>query len=371
MKIPAGLLGATRLVRGGKLMEATAAIQRALGIGAAAPGADRETDAIEGQCRVVDDEAPATPAAAARTVRTEEPADRGKGGRFVSCSHTNAAGTRAYKLYVPGVYADQRLPLVVMLHGCKQNPDDFAAGTRMNALAEEHGFLVLYPAQASHANVSGCWNWFQANDQQREQGEPSLIAGMTREVMASHRIDPDRVYVAGLSAGGAMAAIMAATYPDLYAATGVHSGLAYAAARDLPSAFAAMRGDPIPRPARRGQHAGARVVRTIVFHGDSDTTVHPSNGHHVIAQGAAPEPSADARDRAAAGAWAKVEKGEARGRTYTRTTHMDGAGKTTMEHWVIHGAGHAWSGGSDEGSFTDVKGPDASREMIRFFLQDR
>ncbi len=372
LKIPAGLLGATRLVRGGKLMEATAAIQRALGIGASpgSPNADSETDAIEGSSRrVVGDARPAR--AAARALDKAGVAPSPERGRFVSHNYTNEAGTRAYKLYIPAGYDERPMPLVVMLHGCRQNPDDFAAGTRMNALADEHGLIVVYPAQANHANVSGCWNWFQSDDQHRDQGEPSLIAGITREVIATHHVDADRVYVAGLSAGGAMAAIMGTTYPDLYAATGVHSGLAYAAAQDLPSAFAAMRGDPVQRPSRRGRHSSARFPRTIVFHGDSDTTVHPSNGHHVIAQGAAPDEKTATRGNAASGAWVKVERGEVRGRTYTRTAHLNGAGKTIMEHWVVHGAGHAWSGGSASGSFTDAKGPDASREMIRFFLQAR
>src|ERR1700704_3892615 len=168
---------------------------------------------------------------AARAVR---PAP-GLEGQFVLARYTNRSGTLTYKTYIPTRGRGQSRPLVVMLHGCKQNADDFAAGTRMNELADEMGFIVTYPEQAAGANVSKCWNWFRSADQYRDSGEPSLIAGITREVIVRNDVDPRRVYVAGLSAGGAMAAIMGRTYPDLYAAIGIHSGLPYAAARDIPS----------------------------------------------------------------------------------------------------------------------------------------
>ena len=280
-------------------------------------------------------------------------------GRFLEATHAGAHGARLYKTYLPRRGEGRKRPLVVMLHGCRQNPDDFAAGTRMNELADELGFIVVYPRQARAANATRCWNWFRSADQQRDGAEPSLIAGITREAIARHNADPRRVYIAGLSAGGAMAAIMGHTYPDLYAAIGIHSGLAYASARDLPSALAAMRGrDPVS-----GTQAAAprRQVPTIVFHGDEDATVHPSNGRRLIARamstpgaGGAPAPLA-------------VESGEARGRSYTRTLQADAAGRPLLEHWIVHGAGHAWSGGSGEGSYADPRGPEASREMLRFF----
>jgi poly(hydroxyalkanoate) depolymerase family esterase len=286
-------------------------------------------------------------------------------GQFLLASYTNRSGTRAYKAYIPARGRGQSRPLVVMLHGCKQNPDDFAAGTRMNELADEMEFIVAYPEQASAANVSRCWNWFRAADQQRDGGEPSLIAGITREVIARYDVDPRRVYVAGLSAGGAMAAIMGHTYPDLYAAIGIHSGLAYASASDIPSALAAMRGRRFSD--RRVSESTFHVIPTIVFHGDLDTTVHSRNGEQVIAQ------ATPAGDDLAVRAFAPqtVEKGEERGRRYTRTSRADSSGKPALEHWLVHGAGHAWSGGSVNGSYTDPRGPDATRAMLRFFLSAR
>ena len=276
-------------------------------------------------------------------------------GHVIDASYTNDAGTRHYKLYVPGSYEGAPAPLLMMLHGCTQNPDDFALGTGMNALAEEYGCLVAYPAQSQQANASRCWNWFNAVDQRHGQGEPSIIAGITEEIMARYVIDPKQVYVAGLSAGGAMAAIMGTQYPDLYAAVGVHSGLPFAAADDLPSAVAAMKGD------FRKQHAPGRSLPIIVFHGDKDTTVHPVNGEELIGR----------RRRHPAEA-VEVEPGQVPdGHAYTRTLHRRPDGSVHAEHWVVHGSGHAWSGGDARGSYTDGKGPSASLAMLRFFRTAR
>ena len=284
------------------------------------------------------------------------------GARFDERSYANAAGRRGYKLYVPSGYDGRALPLVVMLHGCTQSPDDFAAGTRMNDLAEEQTFLVAYPEQAQSANASKCWNWFNTGDQQRDHGEPSLIAGITRAIMHDVAVQPGRVYIAGLSAGGAAAAVMGATYPDLYAAIGVHSGLACGAATDIPSAFAAMRQGQSSTANGSRQHGNpGGAVPTIVFHGDRDTIVHPVNGDQVIAQA-----------KAAADLRTTVTRGEAAGgMSYTRIVQADELGRPMLEQWVLHGAGHAWSGGSPAGSYTEPRGPDASREMMRFFLQQR
>ena len=357
----ARLMQATELTRRGKLTEATALIQRSLAAAspsARPPTATSKYDVIEGEFAEIGSSRPtgqakpagdiASPPAPA-LINTKAP------GQFIAGSHANAAGERAYKLYIPSYHDGRALPLIVMLHGCTQSPDDFAAGTRMNRLAEEARCLVLYPAQALSANHSRCWNWFRRKDQARDRGEPSIIAGMTREVMRRRNIDSRNVHIAGLSAGGAMAAVMAATYPDLYSGVGIHSGLACGSAHDLPTALAAMQGTP-------GSNRRAKVVAnhgtpTIVFHGDRDKTVHPRNGAEVIARSKH------------AGRPGESIRGLANGYAYTRTIHRSTEGRVLLEHWLIHGGDHAWFGGSGAGSYTDARGPDASAEMLRFFLQ--
>ena len=343
---------AAQLTRSGNLQAATAAIQAALGGGVPAAAASTDMrDVIDVEARVVpdlarefDDEAPSAPAGSVP--------DSGRSGLFIAGSHGDASGHRDFKLYIPPGAGERPLPLVVMLHGCTQNPDDFAAGTAMNDAALAQGFFVLYPAQSPQMNPQRCWNWFKHTHQARGRGEPALLAGMTREVMARHAIDPSRVYVAGLSAGGAMAAILGDAYPDLYAAVGVHSGLAAGIATDLPSALGAMKsGGTTTR-------AEASGMPTIVFHGDADTTVHPGNGEQVIT--------------ASVGMAAAVEVEHLKGtdgRATTRRVHRAPDGTVVAEHWLVHGVAHAWSGGSAQGSYTDAGGPDASAEMVRFFLE--
>ena len=330
----------TRLMRGGKLADATAAIQAALGVKPAAP----RGEVVDVEARVVDTPAPAP--APASTPRPHPTAT------FTAGHFRNARGARDYKLFEPP--RDGRaLPLVVMLHGCTQDPDDFARGTGMNELALAAGALVLYPAQTQTANTSRCWNWFKHNHQARDQGEPAILAGMVREVIATHDIDPARVYVAGLSAGGAMAAILGDAYPDLFAAVGVHSGLPTGAARDVTSAFSAMKSGA--QPVRRSTKTGA-TPPTIVFHGDADTTVVVDNAERVV----------DAAGwRAKPGARRRLKVNE---RQFTQEVLEDEQGVERGEQWTLHGAGHAWSGGRAGGSYTDPRGPDASAEMLRFFL---
>jgi poly(hydroxyalkanoate) depolymerase family esterase len=310
---------------------------REAGLLRATPAAAADETIIEGEFRVVGDVA-GTGDQRPATMPDASDAERFGAGRFDFDGHVHH-----YKLFVPSGFGARPLPLIVMLHGCTQDPDDFARGTRMNALAQARGARVLYPAQAPGSNPSRCWNWFQPGDQQRGAGEPAWLSALTRHVIAHHPVDPRRVHVAGLSAGGAMAAILGQEYPDLFASIGVHSGLAPGAARDVASAFAAMRRAPAAT-------CGPASTPAIVFHGDEDRTVDPRNGEALLG-------TAGTRTRAS---------GES-GRRYTRTVVTDPAGRVRAEHWLVHGAGHAWSGGSAEGSYTDARGPDASREMLRFF----
>jgi poly(hydroxyalkanoate) depolymerase family esterase len=384
---------ATRLTCAGRLVEATALLQRTLH-GESAPGMPfgtagdsaltrREPPIIDAKANIIEEidrphfQATSTQPhmlrdellhrskgpsalrvrAKIKRVPPSTPDIVPEGAKFIEGAYSNPEGSRVYRLFIPSRYHGQPLPLVVMLHGCTQSPDDFAAGTRMNFIAEEQTCFVVYPAQPSEANRAKCWNWFRTADQQRDRGEPSLIAGITRQIMRDYSVDPTRVYVGGLSAGAAAAAIMGATYHDLYAAIGVHSGLACGAADDLPSAFIAMR---------RGGRSGDRVildagppVPTIIFHGDRDTTVHPNNGNHILEQLMRTTRTQE-----------KVHRGRVPGgHAYTRTIHTDASGRGFFEHWNIHGAGHAWAGGSPAGSYTDPRGPDATREMLRFFLE--
>ncbi|AOF81597.1 esterase, PHB depolymerase family protein [Methyloversatilis sp. RAC08] len=358
---------ATRLTQAGRLNEATEAIQRALEGMAAAAGMPSHT--VDGEAFEVNELPSGLLGTAQPAVRPDASA------RQTSCfsdeRFVHGGMALQYKLYQPAGRSGEALPLVVMLHGCTQNPDDFAAGTGMNALADELGFVVLYPAQSQAANPQGCWNWFEHSHQKRGSGEPAALAALTLSVIKAYGIDARRVYVAGLSAGGAMADIVANAYPDIFAAAGVHSGLPCGAAGSVAEAFAAMSGgspDASPLKGVMKKRRGAaqpevRAVPTIVFHGDRDHTVHPRNGEQVIAAALGRVAGQPERRRT------HTQQGMSeKGRHYTRIVHDDHDGAALAEHWVVHGAGHAWSGGQAAGSYTDAGGPDATREMLRFFL---
>lgn len=312
---------ATRLVRAGRLTDATGLIQRTLG-GGSGPTASRPAASSTA--------APTSPAGAVRTG-----------------VHHSPAGKRPYRLFVPSTTASTR-PLIVMLHGGTQDGATFARSTRMDALAEQHGLLVAYPEQTTAANPMRYWNWF--SDQQATSGEPAIIASLIGELVQSEGADPARTYVAGFSAGAAMAAVLASTHPDLVAAVGIHSGLAAGAAHDVASAFTAMRS---PGPA----HRLARPVPAITFHGDADPTVSIANSRRLAEQfglDTAPE----------------TERGSVTGgRSFTIERHRHHDSSVLLEQWVVHGMAHAWSGGVAGGSYTDPSGPDAAAEMVRFFQQ--
>jgi poly(hydroxyalkanoate) depolymerase family esterase len=358
---------ALQLTREGRLAEATALLQRSLGAGS--PGASAPTAGRPGRAT------PPHPSGLLERLRGILPhglRDRpgrgarpraaataaAPGGQLLQLSHTEPAGTRRFDLYIPthpGQRDGQRLPLVVMLHGGSQSAADFAAGTRMNELAERHGLLVAYPEQSPSANQGGYWNWFSPAHQHAGAGEPSILAGLTRRIIAEHGADPERVFIAGLSAGGAMAAVMAATHPELYTAAGVHSGIAHGAAHDLASAFAAMRTGGTP--------GAAADIPLIVFHGDGDPVVAPVNAEQLLAARLAAHPAPERCTRSAA------RHAEPRRRPCTRLVVNDPDGRVVVESWTVHGAGHAWAGGDPVGTYTDPQGPDASAEMVRFFLE--
>jgi poly(hydroxyalkanoate) depolymerase family esterase len=279
------------------------------------------------------------------------------GDRFLKRAHRGAAGALNYRLYAPADHERRDLALVLMLHGCTQNPEDFALGTQMNSLADEFGLIVAYPHQTRRANASGCWNWFDPRHQRQGSGEPAKLAGLAQELAREFGVRKDRVFAAGLSAGGAMAEVLAATYPGVFDAVGIHSGLPYRSAVDLPSAFAAMKGTAAGLAGPRGANVGG--CRKIVFHGGADLTVHPANGERILDEaerGPSPLKRIDLD-------W-ETEAGRV-----SRTVLQDAEGRPMVERWLVEGGGHAWFGGDARGSYTQSVGLDASRVMVRFFLR--
>ena len=412
------LLKAAQLTRGGHLMDATRLIQKALAgsVANAAPFAQanpasaraanddaQPTDAnvIDVEAKLVVD-APVTDDQQAAGTSTSHPsehlsehptarftspvdaksavsASRAPGGIFLAGEFVFEGKTYPYRLYGPALSSTPgmpgtavpvavAMPLLVLLHGCKQNAQDFAAGTAMNTLADTHGCLVLYPQQITSGNAQMCWNWFEPAHQAAGQGETGMIAALTRHILdqpADHFVqggvaDPTRVYIAGLSAGGAMAAVVAAQHPSLFAALGVHSGLASGAAHDMMSAFKAM--------GRGAAGSAAAALPTIVFHGTADGTVSPANGDKVAH---AAVKALQARGTTLVASHDQ-QIGDARGsKQARRTVYRDASGTPQVEQWSVAAGPHAWSGGSAAGSYTDPGGPSASAAMLAFFLQHR
>lgn len=368
------LLRATQMTGMGRLLDATRLIQHALlGLGvntakkrAASPEPQRQPPRA-----AAGDAAPGPVSAPVSTPSRQEPAAprTPKAPTFSEDTFVFDGEPYPYRLYIPAApdsaaaSSQAPMPLVVLLHGCKQNAQDFARGTAMNALADEHQCMVLYPEQIAKSNSQRCWNWFEPGHQQLDQGEPGMIAALTRHVLAGdykgRQADPARVYVAGLSAGGAMAAVVAGLYPGIFAAVGVHSGLPSGAAQDLLSAFGAMR------RGARGQATPA--MPTIVFHGSADRTVHPDNGEHI-------SDAALAALRASGLALVKSRStvGAANEQSSTeRVVYRAADGPSYVEHWRVDAGPHAWSGGDAAGSYTDPDGPSASAAMLAFFLQHK
>jgi poly(hydroxyalkanoate) depolymerase family esterase len=303
-----------------------------------------------------------TPPPPAIVTESARPAE----GEFLTREIESADGVRRYKIYVPSSYDKTKpLPLIVVLHGCTQDPDDIARGTRFNTLAEERGFLVAYPEQPQRANGLKCWNWFDAAHQKRGQGEPALIAAITQRVIGDYSVDQKRVFIAGLSAGGAMALIAAYAYPEIFHAAGIHSGVAYAAATSLADALAVMHGgarDPaaLPRAVVSAMGASPRLP-AIIFQGRADKSVDVINSSQIVSQ------LTSARTPTSVALMTEAKATGPEGYHYSRKIY--GNGGPVIEEWIVDELGHAWSGGSKEGTYTDPRGPDATREMVRFFFQ--
>jgi poly(hydroxyalkanoate) depolymerase family esterase len=349
---------ATRLMRSGQLTAATASLQRTLG-GAGLPGTGLPGAGLPGLGG--SGLAGGMPGLGGLPGMTGFPGGLGGvqaptsgAGRSPGSVTRGAVGSLAYRLYVPT--APQRpAPLLVMLHGGTQDADAFAASTGMDEVAEREGIVVVYPEQSRSANAMGYWNWFRPGDQERDRGEPAMIAAVTREVAEAHDVDPGRIGVAGFSAGAAMAAVLAATHPDLFCGAGVHSGLPYRAARDVGSAFAAMSSPP-------AAVADAGPVPLIVVHGDADRTVAPGNADAVVRSAVERVPGA-ARERETGGAQG--------GRSWTRERWSEPGGRVLAESWTVHGMGHDWSGGRAGASYADPSGPDVATAITAFLGMTR
>ncbi len=296
-------------------------------------------------------------------------------GQTAGTTHSDTYQQRRYRLFVPSRYRPHHpRPLVMMLHGCTQDPDDFAAGTGMDELAEEQGWFVLYPEQPASANPRRCWNWFRPENQVRGRGEPATLVALVDHLAQSYAIDREQIFVAGLSAGACMAVSLAVSYPERFAAVGVCAGVPYGAARSPFGALAAMRSGASPAnllAARMAAGLSPRpVLPLIVFQGTADEVVAPENSTQLIRQWAdlhrlsVPGASAAGAGPLPTSARRVVPR---RGHPFREELYRDRHGALVMCRYLVEGMGHSWPGGDPAGTYTDPAGPSASRLMVHFF----
>jgi poly(hydroxyalkanoate) depolymerase family esterase len=279
-----------------------------------------------------------------------------------------------YRLYLPsGALRRRSLPLIVMLHGCRQDPLSFAEGTRMNKRAEDGRYAVLYPEQSTRSNPMRCWNWFETASI-AGHGEAALIARLIDQITRRRRIDPRRVYLVGMSAGGAMACLLAVRHSRLFAACAIHSGVMYGVASSPMQAVSVMQSGASPASidkARRLLHEVGEpevTVPTLVIHGDRDATVNPLNADQIIVQLKERTEFIDpSMGKLLASGERLIDDG---GRAYRQQDYTQ-QGRSILRKILVQGLGHAWSGGDSRYEFNDAGGPDATQLILDFVMPHR
>lgn len=295
-------------------------------------------------------------------------------GEWRTGRYAGPAGTRHYDLYLPPRRSRAPLALVVLLHGCQQTSVRFAEDTGFAAAARREGFAVLAPRQETRHQVQRCWRWYSDGHQRRGAGEPALIVGMVEEVRDRAwaddgvRIDHRQVYVAGLSAGAAMSLILAATYPDVFAAAGIHSGTAYRSAVRGIGAISAMGAVSEP-PADLG--LAGQIAPLVVVHGTGDRVVRPTNADRIVDQWLASRERVARRGLDRIRPLAMTSSSVVDGRRCIRTRWYSARGRRMLEYWRVDGLAHAWSGGARKADFIDPDGPDATALLLAFFRRHR
>lgn len=298
-------------------------------------------------------------------------------GSWAQSVYKNSYGQRTYYVYLPKqVSAGKPLPLFVMLHGCTQGAADFAKATRMNELADQRGFVVLYPEEDSASNTLRCWNWFSPENTVRGGGELGIITGMVGDVAKNVRIDPTRIFAAGFSAGAGLVSNLMACHSDLFAAGAIHSGLEYKAATSMGDAWPAMSVGPshdvnsTAVDAARCVGASSKIRTLVVFNGKSDTTVNPKNSDRIVQQFTLVNDLVDDGSQNGSQNLNVIysERGQVSGGYGYDITGYGGGTAEHIRRYSIDGMAHAWSGGPQGASFTDPKGPNASQIIVDLFL---